>query len=113
MPQRFARAIRATIIHPSEASASTVFARAVGWRNTTSDTAHYRGVSITGNIALPIVVGFFCMTKADTTTCDAGGTRYVFTSPKDRCPVCCPDWSREDGVSGNHEQADGENGDDD
>ena len=26
----------------------------------------------------------------DTTTCDACGTRYTFTSCKDRCPVCCP-----------------------
>ena len=25
-----------------------------------------------------------------TTTCDACGTRYTFTSHKDRCPVCCP-----------------------
>jgi hypothetical protein len=29
------------------------------------------------------------MTNA-TTTCDACGTRYAFTSYKDRCPVCCP-----------------------
>ena len=26
----------------------------------------------------------------DTKTCDACGTRYAFTSHKDRCPVCCP-----------------------
>ena len=26
----------------------------------------------------------------DTTTCDACGRRYEFTSHKDRCPVCCP-----------------------
>jgi hypothetical protein len=45
-PQRFVRAIRATIIHPSDASASMVFARAVRWRNTTGETAHYRGASI-------------------------------------------------------------------
>jgi len=45
-PLRFARAIRATDIHPSDASASTVFARAVRWRNTTGETAHYRGDSI-------------------------------------------------------------------
>jgi len=25
-----------------------------------------------------------------TTTCDACGRRYEFTSHKDRCPVCCP-----------------------
>ena len=30
------------------------------------------------------------MTKADTTTCDACGLRYTFTSYNDRCPVCCP-----------------------
>ena len=29
------------------------------------------------------------MEKA-TTTCDACGRRYEFTSHKDRCPVCCP-----------------------
>ena len=45
-PPRSARAIRATDIHPSDASASTVFAKAVRWRNTTGETAHYRGVSI-------------------------------------------------------------------
>jgi hypothetical protein len=45
-PLRFARAIRATDIHPSDASASTVFARAVRWRNTTGETVHYRGDSI-------------------------------------------------------------------
>jgi hypothetical protein len=33
---------------------------------------------------------------SDTTTCDACGTRYVFTSCRDRCPVCCPDQKRED-----------------
>jgi hypothetical protein len=26
----------------------------------------------------------------DTTTCGACGKRFVFTSHKDRCPVCCP-----------------------
>jgi hypothetical protein len=26
----------------------------------------------------------------NTTTCDACGKRYTFTSHKDRCPVCCP-----------------------
>ena len=30
------------------------------------------------------------MTQADTTTCDACGKRYTFTSYKDRCPICCP-----------------------
>ena len=29
------------------------------------------------------------MEKAST-TCDACGRRYEFTSHKDRCPVCCP-----------------------
>ena len=29
------------------------------------------------------------MGKAST-TCDACGRRYEFTSHKDRCPVCCP-----------------------
>ena len=30
------------------------------------------------------------MNSPDTTTRDACGTRYAFTSVKDRCPVCCP-----------------------
>ena len=48
------------------------------------------------------------MTNA-TTTCDACGTRYAFTSYKDRCPVCCP----EDDESDDYEQADWEyDGDD-
>ena len=33
-------------LHPSDASASTVLARAVGWRKTTGETARYRGASI-------------------------------------------------------------------
>jgi hypothetical protein len=52
------------------------------------------------------------MTKADTTTCDACGTRYAFTSHKDRCPVCCPDQVAEGDPDG-YEQEDWENGDDD
>jgi len=44
--REFARAIRATIIHPSDASARMEFARVVRWRNTTRETDHYRGVSI-------------------------------------------------------------------
>jgi hypothetical protein len=59
-----------------------------------------------------IVAGYSCMTS-DTTTCDACGTSYVFTSYKDRCPVCCPEQKQEDDESDNHEQADGENEDDD
>jgi hypothetical protein len=27
---------------------------------------------------------------SDSTTCDACGKRFSFTSHKDRCPVCCP-----------------------
>jgi anaerobic ribonucleoside-triphosphate reductase len=74
-----------------------------------SMTAHYRGVSITDNIAPPIVVGFSYMNN-DTTTCDACGTRYAFTSVKDRCPVCCP---VEDNESDEYEQTDWEyDGDD-
>jgi hypothetical protein len=75
-----------------------------------SMTANYRGVSITENIASAIVVGFSYMTN-DTTTCDACGTRYAFTSYKDRCPVCCPDQARDDDESGNQE--DRENDDND
>jgi len=74
-----------------------------------SMTARYRGVSITDNIAPPIVVGFSYMNN-DTTTCDACGTRYAFTSVKDRCPVCCP---VEDNESDEYEQTDWEyDGDD-
>jgi len=76
-------------------------------------TAHYRGVYITENIAQPIVTGFSCMNKADTTTCDACGARYVFNNYKDRCPVCCPDQICEDDASNTRAQADWENGDDD
>jgi hypothetical protein len=36
-PVRSARAIRATNIHPTDASASMALARAVGWRNTTRE----------------------------------------------------------------------------
>jgi len=44
-----------------------------------------------------------------TTTCDACGTRYAFTSYKDRCPVCCPENDEAD----NYEEADWEyDGDD-
>jgi hypothetical protein len=46
----------------------------------------------------------------NSTTCDACGTRYAFTSYKDRCPVCCPEQAREDD---NHELPDEENGGDD
>ena len=53
------------------------------------------------------------MTKADTTTCDACGTRYVFNNYKDRCPICCPGQSREDDELDSYEQADWENSDDD
>ena len=49
---------------------------------------------------------------SDTTTCDACGTSYVFTSYKDRCPVCCPDQARDDDEPDDHEQADEENDDD-
>jgi hypothetical protein len=48
-----------------------------------------------------------------TTTCDACGRRYPFTSYKDRCPVCCPGQSRDDDAPDNQEQADWDNGDDD
>jgi len=56
-------------------------------------------------------VGFSYMTN-DTTTCDACGTRYAFTSYKDRCPVCCPEQKREDDEPDGYEQADWKNDDD-
>ena len=53
------------------------------------------------------------MSKADTTTCDACGTRYVFRNYTDRCPVCCLGQSREDDELDSYEQADWEGSDDD
>jgi hypothetical protein len=50
------------------------------------------------------------MTNA-TTTCDACGTRYAFTSYKDRCLVCCPGQARDDDEP--DEQADEMYSDDD
>ena len=51
------------------------------------------------------------MTKADSTTCDACGKPYAFTSYEDRCPVCCPEQVSEDDEP--DEQADWEYDDDD
>jgi hypothetical protein len=45
----------------------------------------------------------------DATTCDACGTRYAFTSYKDRCPVCCPQPARDDD-SLDDQEPDGESG---
>jgi hypothetical protein len=59
-----------------------------------------------------IVAGYSYMTS-DTTTCDSCGTRYAFTSHKDRCPVCCPDQARDADEPDDDEQADEENGGDD
>lgn len=42
----FARATRATIIHPSLASARAFLAGAVGWSNSTGEINSYRGISI-------------------------------------------------------------------
>jgi hypothetical protein len=41
---------------------------------------------------------------SDTTTCDACGTSYVFTSYKDRCPVCCPEQASDDDLSDEYGQ---------
>jgi hypothetical protein len=46
------------------------------------------------------------MTPA-TTTCDACGKRYAFTSHKDRCPICCP--VTEDDELDNYDQIEREN----
>ena len=43
---------------------------------------------------------------SDTTTCDACGTSYVFTSYKDRCPVCCPEQASDDDLSDEYDQTD-------
>ena len=62
--------------------------------------------------ATPPSAGFSYMTN-DTTTCDACGMRYAFTSYKDRCPVCCPDQAHDGDATDNYEQADEEyDGDD-
>jgi len=43
----------------------------------------------------------------DTTTCDACGRRYEFTSyTKDRCPYCCPDQKRNDDAFEEYELSD-------
>jgi|GEM_PF-1534883 len=49
------------------------------------------------------------MNNPDTTTCDACGTRYAFTSIKDRCPICCP---KEDNEPDDYELDDWGCGDD-
>jgi hypothetical protein len=54
------------------------------------------------------VAGFSYMAN-DTTTCDACGRRYEFTSYKDRCPVCCP---KRDDKSDDYELDDWGSGDD-
>jgi len=46
------------------------------------------------------------MIEADSTTFDACGTRYAFTSYTDRCPVCCPKSELEDDSFDNDEQLD-------
>ena len=53
------------------------------------------------------------MTKAETTTCDACGTRYVFNNYNDRCPICCPGQSRENNELDNYEKPDWEDSVDD
>ena len=44
-----------------------------------------------------------------TTTCDACGMRYTFTSHKDRCLVCCP---KQDDKTDDYELDDWGSGDD-
>ena len=53
------------------------------------------------------------MTKADTSTCDACGTLYVFNNYNDRCPICCPGQSRENNELDNYEKPDWEDSVDD
>jgi len=45
------------------------------------------------------------MTPAST-TCDACGRRYAFTSCKDRCPVCCPVEEKDDELPDEYDQTD-------
>jgi hypothetical protein len=42
----------------------------------------------------------------DTTTCDACGKRFAFTSHKDRCPVCCPVEDKDIETPGEYDQTD-------
>jgi len=42
----------------------------------------------------------------DTTTCDACGACYEFTSHKDRCPYCCPKSELDDDVLEDYELVD-------
>jgi hypothetical protein len=59
--REFARAIRATIINPSDASASTLLASAVRWSNSTGEIGRYRGVSIYG----PLVNQYSACTQGE------------------------------------------------
>jgi len=52
------------------------------------------------------------MEKA-TTTCNACGKRYTFTSHKDRCPICCPVDEPDFDPSDEYELSDKVYGDDD
>jgi len=55
--------------------------------------------------------GCSCMVSIMTTGA-ACGMRYVFTSYKGKCPVCCPDQTRDDDLSDNQspDEAHGDNG---
>ena len=92
---------------PFECLGKATLATSVRWDNPISETPPTTGAFLYAHF-----LGGD-MTKADTTTCDACGTRYVFNNYKDRCTVCCPGQSREDDELDSYEQADGENGDDD
>jgi len=74
---------------------------------------------VSGFVLWPVLVGYLeilgegiLMIKA-TTTCDACGKRYEFTSHKDMCPVCCPEQARDDNSSEDDFWPDEEYGDDD
>lgn len=53
------------------------------------------------------------MIGQDTTTCDACGTRYTFTSNKDRCPYCCQKPEHDDDAFEDYELVDTVYDDDD
>jgi len=46
------------------------------------------------------------MIGRDTTRCDACGRRYEFTSHKDRCPCCCPEYKHDDDAFEEYELSD-------
>jgi hypothetical protein len=107
-PQRVCQSHKGNDNSPFGCLGKATLATAVRWGNPTSETP-----PTTGAFLYAHSLGGVEMTKADTTTCDACGTRYVFKNYTDRCPICCPGQAREDDELDSYEQADWEDRDDD